>query len=72
MIEELNEIHKQVTKDPANVPSDVKKRFWKIVGQIKRTPDPDKEVIAKASEIRDLLFTEAAEQIGLWSQKKSG
>ena len=57
MIEELNEIHKQVIKDPANVPSDVKKRFWKIVGQIKRTPNPDKKIVEKASEIRNLLYT---------------
>jgi len=57
MIEELNEILKQVTKDPANVPSDVKKRFWKLVGQIKRTPHPDKEIVAKISEIRNLLYT---------------
>jgi hypothetical protein len=57
MIEELNEIHKQVIKDPANVPLNVKKRFWKIVGQIKRTPNPDMKTVEKASEIRDLLYT---------------
>jgi len=57
MIEELNEIYKQVMKDPINIPSDVMKRFWKLVGQIKRTPNPDKEIIAKASEIRDILYS---------------
>jgi len=57
MIEELNEIYTQVIKDPSNVPSDVKKRFWKLVGQIKRTPNPDNEIVTKASEIRDLLYT---------------
>ena len=57
MIEELNEIHKQVTKDPANVPTDVKKRFWKLVGQIKRTPNPDKDTVARASELRNLLYS---------------
>jgi hypothetical protein len=56
MIEELNEIHKQIMKDPTNIPSEVKARFWKLVGQIKRTPNPDKEIVEKASEIRDLLY----------------
>ncbi|NHJ33188.1 MAG: hypothetical protein FK732_10015 [Asgard group archaeon] len=57
MIEELNEIHKQVLKDPINIPSDIKKRYWKLVGQIKRTPNPNKEIVAKASEIRELLYS---------------
>ncbi|WP_455369055.1 hypothetical protein [[Eubacterium] cellulosolvens] len=67
MIEELDEIHKRVIKNPANVPSNVKKRFWKIVGQIKRTPNPDKKIVEKASEIRDLLYASSyGGSIPLW------
>lgn len=57
MIDELNRIHKQVTKNPDNVPSNVKKRFWKLVGQIKRISNPDKKITVKVSEIRDLLYS---------------
>lgn len=56
MIDELNKIHTQVVNDPKNVPQEVKKRFWKLVGQIKRISNPDEEIVTKASEIRDLLF----------------
>ena len=56
MIDELNKIHTRIVNDPKNVPPEVKKRFWKLVGQIKRTSPPDEEVVDKASEIRDLLY----------------
>lgn len=57
MNRELEEIHMQVIKDTDNIPENVEKRFWKIVGQIKRTPNPDPIVVNKASKIRDLLYS---------------
>jgi len=67
MIDELNEIHKQITKDNDNVPKKVKKRFWKIVGQIKRTSNPDRKLVTKASKIRDLLYSQKyGGSIPLW------
>ncbi|MEX2738905.1 MAG: hypothetical protein Q6356_007555 [Candidatus Wukongarchaeota archaeon] len=58
MIDELNKIHAQVVISPKNAPPEVKKRFWKLVGQIKRTSNPDQKVVNKASEIRDLLYAQ--------------
>jgi hypothetical protein len=67
MLDDLDEIHKQIIKDPNNVPKKVKKRFWKIVGQIKRTSNPDKKLVAKASKIRDLLYKQKyGGSIPLW------
>lgn len=56
MIDELNKIHTQVFNDPKNVATEVKKRFWKLVGQIKRRSNPEEEVVTKVSEIRNLLY----------------
>ena len=53
---ELEEIHSVVVQNPKEVPSETRKRFWKIVRQIKRNPRPDEQEIIKASEIRNILF----------------
>ena len=55
-ITELEEIHSVVIKNPKEVPSETRKRFWKIVRQIKRNPRPDEQEVLKASEIRNILF----------------
>ena len=56
LLEELSEIHDLVIRDPKNVLPETKARFWKLVGQVKRIPTPDQEIVTKASEIRDLLY----------------
>ena len=56
LLEELQSIHDEVARDPKNVDEQVRRRFWKLVGKIKRMNKPDKTVVAKASEIRDLLY----------------
>jgi hypothetical protein len=53
---ELEEIHSIVLQNPKEVPSDTRKRFWKLVRQIKRNPRPDEQEVIKAAEIRDILF----------------
>ena len=53
---ELEEILSIVTQNPEDVPKDTRKRFWKLVRQIKRNPRPDEQEIVKAAEIRDILF----------------
>ena len=53
---ELEEIHSIVVQNPKEVPSETRKRFWKIVRQIKRNPRPDEQEVIKASEIRNILF----------------
>jgi hypothetical protein len=55
---ELQDIIKIVEKDPSSVPASVKKRFWKIVGKIKRDPSPDKQEVELASRIRDIMYVE--------------
>ena len=53
---ELEEIQSIVLQNPKEVPSETRKRFWKIVRQIKRNPRPDEYEVIKAAEIRDILF----------------
>lgn len=53
---ELEEIHTIVSQSPKEVPKDTRKRFWKLVRQIKRNPRPDEQEVIKAAEIRDILF----------------
>ncbi len=55
-LSELEQIQAIVEQNPKEVPSETRKQFWKIVRQIKRTPRPNEEEIAKASVIRDSLF----------------
>ena len=53
---ELEEIHSIVIQNPKEVPEETRKKFWKIVRQIKRNPKPDDGEVLKASEIRNILF----------------
>lgn len=53
---ELDEIHSIVIENSNEVPSETRKRFWKIVRQIKRNPKPDEQEVLRASEIRNILF----------------
>jgi hypothetical protein len=55
-IVELEEIHSIVIQNPKEVPDETRRRFWKIVRQIKRTPRPGEQEVIKASEIRNILF----------------
>jgi hypothetical protein len=55
-LSELEQIHATVVQNPKEVPNETRKRFWKIVRQIKRNPRPDEQEVIKASEIRDILF----------------
>jgi hypothetical protein len=56
LLEELQAIHDKVARDPKNVDEKVRRRFWRLVGKIKRMSKVEKPVIVKASEIRDLLY----------------
>lgn len=53
---ELDELHSIIEQNPKEVPTGIRKRFWKIVRQIKREPNPSEEEIIKASNIRNILF----------------
>lgn len=53
---ELEEIHSLVMQNPKDVPKDVRKRFWRIVREIKRESRPNESEILKAAEIRNILF----------------
>ncbi len=55
-LEELSRIHEEILSDPENVPKKTRVGFWKIVREIKRQSNPDHNEIAKAAEIRDILF----------------
>ncbi|MHA1935484.1 MAG: hypothetical protein ACW97A_09385 [Candidatus Thorarchaeota archaeon] len=52
----LLEIEQIVSENPKNVDPEIRKRFWKLVRQIKRTPKPDSDEVAVASRIRNQLF----------------
>ncbi len=58
ILEQLQSIHQIVERDPANLDLKTRRQFWRIVGQLKRMESPDANVIAKASQIRDLLYRE--------------
>ncbi|MGY5864640.1 MAG: hypothetical protein RTV41_08540 [Candidatus Thorarchaeota archaeon] len=53
---QFEEIYNIVIQNPEEVPSETRKRFWKLVRQIKRNPRPDEQEVIKAAEIRDILF----------------
>jgi hypothetical protein len=53
---QFEEIYNIVIQNPKEVPSETRKRFWKLVRQIKRSPIPDEQEVIKAAEIRDILF----------------
>ncbi len=53
---ELEKIRDSVKDDPKNSPQETRKRFWKLVRQIKREDQPDDDEIVIAAEIRDMFF----------------
>ncbi len=56
LIEDLEDIYEKVISDPQNVEERTKRRFWRIVGMIKRMPESNDSLILKAAEIRDILY----------------
>ena len=56
MLDQLYEINNQVTLEPHNIPPDIVKTFWGLVGKIKRTPTPNENEIIVASKIRDTMY----------------
>ena len=56
LLRELEAIYEKVAADPENVDEGTRRRFWRIVGRIKRTSTPDERVVRKAAEIRDILY----------------
>ncbi len=55
-LDQLEEILAEVSSSPKDIPPETRKRFWRIVREIKRDPHPDPDEIRKAAEIRDILF----------------
>lgn len=56
LLEELEEIHELVAASPKDADEQTRRRFWRIVGKIKRMPTPDDSLVIKAAGIRDLLY----------------
>ncbi|MFW9809111.1 MAG: hypothetical protein ACFFE6_06995 [Candidatus Thorarchaeota archaeon] len=54
----LMKIEEIVSKNPKAVDKEMRREFWKIVRQIKRSPNPDQEEVVIAARIRNLLFKE--------------
>ena len=57
-LQKLEQIEKVVLQDSKNTPQEVKKQFWRIVKQIKRSPQPNIDEVRQAARIRNLLFKE--------------
>ena len=53
---ELHDIKEIITNDPEQLPQNTRKRFWRIVGLIKREPSPNSQLVEIATEIRDTLY----------------
>ena len=53
---ELQDIKIIVSTDLEQLPQNTRKRFWRIVGLIKREPSPNPQLIEIATEIRDTLY----------------
>jgi hypothetical protein len=64
-LEQLRRIRNEIGTDPAEVPRETRKRFWKLVRQIKREPVPNTDEVKLATEIRNTLF--ALDRSGLYS-----
>ncbi len=56
LLKELKTIQKRVSASPKEVDEETRRRFWRIVGRIKRMPAPDDSLVFKAAEIRDVLY----------------
>ncbi|KXH70078.1 MAG: hypothetical protein AM326_04685 [Candidatus Thorarchaeota archaeon SMTZ-45] len=57
-LQKLDQIEKIVSQDPKKTPPEVRKQFWRIVREIKRSPNPDITEVAQAARIRNVLFKE--------------
>lgn len=53
---ELQDIQKIVINDPIQLTPNTRKRFWRIVGAIKREVSPNPQLVEIATEIRDTLY----------------
>ncbi|MHA2226691.1 MAG: hypothetical protein ACXAC8_15880 [Candidatus Hodarchaeales archaeon] len=53
---ELEEMRKTIRIDQSQLNPEARKRFWRIVGEIKRQTSPDSQVVEIASEVRDTLY----------------
>ncbi|MFW9778081.1 MAG: hypothetical protein ACFFE8_04440 [Candidatus Heimdallarchaeota archaeon] len=56
LLPELLKIQQIVMEDPNNLPKGKTKRFWWIVGRIKRQSAPDPQLVKVAADIRDRLY----------------
>ena len=71
-LSELQEIRERIGVNPKQVGEGTKRKFWRIVGAIKRNPHPSEENITLASEIRDILYhhrlgyPKSLKWLGLW------
>jgi hypothetical protein len=54
--DELETLRQAIDRDPAAVDLEFRRRFWHLIGQIKRSQTPDPHHIATASVIRDILY----------------
>ncbi len=52
----LDDIYEIVSKNPKELPQEIRKEFWKIVRDIKKEKNPNDSEIIKAAKIRDILF----------------
>ncbi len=57
-LQKLDQIEAIVSKDPKNTPPEVRKQFWRIVREIKRSPSPEIAEVKQAARIRNVLFKE--------------
>ncbi|MFX1369386.1 MAG: hypothetical protein ACFFAY_12380 [Promethearchaeota archaeon] len=55
-LDELERIQELIQEQEHEVSSDTRKRFWKMVRQIKREPNPNISEVKKATQIRNMLF----------------
>ncbi|MHA1965740.1 MAG: hypothetical protein ACW97G_14260 [Candidatus Thorarchaeota archaeon] len=55
-LQELEQIEEIVSQNPRATPPEIRKQFWRIVRQIKRSPRPDISEVRQAARIRNLLF----------------
>jgi hypothetical protein len=55
-LEELESIRGSLQASAPDIPKETRKKFWKLVRQIKRETEPDQAEVTVAAEIRDVLF----------------
>lgn len=55
-LQELDTIEEIVSQNPKDAPLEIKRQFWRIVTQIKQTPNPDIKEVQQVARIRNILF----------------